>query len=130
MRAARARLRMGMVFNGQHAIGDRQAVIDCDAHQALGAFIRDVFVMPRFATHHAPQRHQRRVSAGGREGRGGHGQFPGAGNPHEVDVGLAHTLVSHRLARAIDQRIGDARIPAAGEDGEAGASGGSHFTFD
>src|SRR5690606_1994352 len=33
------------------------------------------------------------------------------------------------LARAGDQRVGDARVPAAGEDGEAGAGGGAQVAF-
>ena len=70
------------------------------------------------------------ATCGGRaEPRGHQRQFPRARHAHKVDRVLGHAVVDERLARTGDQRIGDARVPAAGEDREAGAVGGTQVAF-
>ena len=55
--------------------------------------------------------------------------LPGAGDAQHVDRILGHAVVGERLARAGDQRIGDARVPAAGDDRESRAVGAAQIAF-
>ena len=129
VRAAGARLGVFVHLDREHAIGDRDAMVQRHPHQALRAAVGDLFVMPGIAAHHAAQRDQSGVPAGGGHARGGERDLPGAGNAEHVDRILGHTVVGERLARAGDQRIGDARVPAAGDDRETRPNGAAQIAF-
>ena len=61
----------------------------------------------------------RGVPAGAGEAGGGQRQLPCTGHPDHVDRVLGHAVVGEALARAGHQGVGDARVPAAGDDREA-----------
>ena len=96
------------------------------------AFVGDVFVMAGVAAHHAAERDERGMLAGRAPARcAATGISQRAGHADHVDRVLgARRCASKACARAVDQRIGDARVPAAGEDREACAGGGAQVAFE
>ena len=48
-------------------------------------------------------------------------QLQRTGHANDIECIFGHAVREHGRAGAINQRIGDARIPATGEDGVAGA---------
>jgi hypothetical protein len=60
----------------------------------------------------------------------GHRQFPCAGHADHVDRVFVHAVADEGRARGGHQRIGDARVPAAGDDREARALRGAQVAFD
>ena len=121
---------MLVLVDGQHAIGDRHPVVERHAHQRIGTAIGDLFVVPRVAAHDATQRDQARVAAGLGQARGGERQFPGARDADHVDRILGDAVGGERGARAGNQAVGDAGIPATGDDRESGAFRGAQVAFE
>ena len=128
--AAGALERVLVGFDREHAVADRQAVVERDPHQSLGTAIGDLLVMAGVTADHATERDDRDMRARRGDARGRDRDFPRAGHPDHVDHVFDDAIVDERLARAGDQRIGDARIPAAGEDRETGAVSGAQVAFE
>jgi len=98
--------------------------------EAAGALVGDHFVVPGVAAHHAAQRDRRLVPAAGGDRARSERQFERAGHPDQVDRVVVHAMRDQRRARALHQRIGDARVPAAGEDGVTRTRQGPRRAFD
>ena len=82
------------------------------------------------AAPHATERDERGVAAAGGGAGSGDRQLPGAGHAHLIGIGFGDAVAAQRFARGRQHRVGDARVPAGGEDGEAGAPWGTRLAFD
>src|SRR5690606_39057895 len=120
---------VGVRFHREHAIAHRHAMLERYPHQAFGAAIGHLLVVAGVAADDAAQRDERGVAAGSGQPRGGLRQLPRAGHADDVHGVRIHAVLGERLARAFDQRIHDARVPAAGKDREAGAGRGTQLAF-
>jgi hypothetical protein len=77
-----------------------------------------MLVVAGVTAHHAAQCDQRRMPARQRQLARGQRQLPGARHPDHVDHRRRHAVADQRALRAVDQGIGDARVPAADQNRE------------
>ena len=117
------------LLHRQHAVEHRHPGVQRHPHQALCAQVGHVLVVAGVAADHAAEHDQRVVAAALGQLARGHWQLPGAGQAHHVDRRLRHAIVGQALPRTGHQGVGDARVPAAGQDREAGAFGQAQVAF-
>lgn len=123
---------LGGVFvlvDRQHAIGDRQRVVQRNPDRPSEQPSATCSVVAGIAADDATQRNDRGVATAGGQARGRRA-VPSTGDADHVHRILGDAVGEEGFAGAGDQLLGDARVPAADDDRETRAFGGAQVAFE
>ena len=108
-----------IVVAGEQAEADRHVELGARVGEPARRFAGDVVEVRRVAANHGADGDERVVALGREQAARRDRQLPRARHPDDVDVVDRDAVPHERVERAVDQRLDDVSIEAAGDDGEA-----------